>query len=45
MWGGPGVELRKKLFDDELRVQGVWRKRRFEQLVIEAQSHSMDMPC
>lgn len=45
VWGGPGVELRKKLFDDELRVQGVWRKRRFEQLVIEAQSHSMDMPC
>ena len=43
--GGPGVELRKRVFDDELRVQGVWRRKQFERLVRQAQATWMDMPC
>ena len=45
VWGGPGVELRKRVFDDELRVQGVWRRKQFERLVRQAQATWIDMPC
>jgi hypothetical protein len=45
VWGGPGVELRRRAFDDELKVQGVWRRRQFERLVEQAQATWTDMPC
>jgi hypothetical protein len=45
VWGGPGVELRRRVFDDELRVQGVWRRRQFDELVTAAQRASIDLPC
>jgi len=46
VWGGPGVELRRKAFDDELKVQGVWRRTgQMEALVQAARSRWIDMPC
>lgn len=45
VWGGPGVELRKRVFDDELRSQGVWRKPYFESLLEGAQSTWRDQSC
>lgn len=45
VWGGPGAELRRRAFDDELRVQGVWRRRAFERLLGEAHAAWVDMPC
>ena len=45
VWGGPGVELRRRVFDDELKVQGVWRRRHFVDLVEEAQRTWIDMSC
>ena len=45
IWGGPGVELRRRVFDDELKVQGVWKRRKFEQLVMGAQARWSDHPC
>ena len=38
-------QLRKRVFDDDLRVQGVWRRRQFERLVEQAQSSWIDMAC
>ena len=45
VWGGPGAELRRRVFDDELRVQGVWRRKQFERLVEQAQATWIDMEC
>ena len=45
VWGGPGVELRRRVFDDDLKVQGIWRKGQFERLVDSAQRAWVDMPC
>ena len=38
-------QLRKRAFDDELRVQGVWRRKQFERLVEQAHATWIDMPC
>lgn len=45
VWGGPGSELRRRVFDDELKVQGVWRWRQFERLLQEAHGTWVDLPC
>ena len=45
VWGGPGAELRKRAFDDELKVQGVWRKHQFEALLEASRRTWIDLPC
>ena len=45
VWGGPGVELRRRAFDDELRVQGVWRWKQMHALVESAKRQWIDRPC
>ena len=45
VWGGRGKQLRGYAFDDELKVQGVWKPRLFEQLVTAAQSTLVDLTC
>lgn len=38
VWGGPGSELRSTIYDDELRVQGVWSRPQLDRLLVRAQS-------
>ena len=45
VWGGPGVELRRRAFDDELRVQGVWSWKQMHALVESAKRQWIDRPC
>ena len=44
MWGS-SFDLRRKAFDDELRVQGVWRWKQIQALVESAQSQWIDSSC
>ena len=51
VWGGAtgtwgsSFDLRRKAFDDELRVQGVWRWKQIQALVESAQSQWIDSSC
>ena len=45
LWGGPGRELRKHVFDDELRVQGVWKRAQYDRLLAAAKRTWMGVEC
>ena len=45
VWGGAGAELRRTAFDDELKVQGVWKRHAYQRLVSSAHAGLVDMPC
>jgi len=36
VWGGPGSEMRPTIYDDELRVQGVWNDAQLDRLLARA---------
>lgn len=46
IWGGgAGRNLRQWLFDDELKVQGVWNRQQLIQIVNQALATATAMPC